>query len=307
MSELVDTRCSACSPKAYQCSRCATSDIALRRTLKKSKKAASFEIPSTPVAFSFQEFVSPPAVKVPSTPVASSFQECVSPPAVEVPSTPVASSFQEFVSPPAIGELWYDIDHQFPAMPSPLHLSVGGKVLYPPSGKLKRHRRNEFALTDTESSDSDSSSDTDAVLASQADCNPKPLKMSRITQEERNHVSVWIAKRRSDDKMTNGKPIFFFLFLSANNCTCRWIRNGGAKGATMTATSGEVKTSGAYDALATYKLGKKLTLYLLLCRYINKRMKFEPAHPKFWTRDICKKRWKAMYCSTCCMILCIHL
>ena len=34
-------------------------------------------------------------------------------------------------------------------------------------------------------------------------------------------------------------------------------------------------------------------------------MKFEPgppAHPKFWTRDVCKKRWKAMYCSTCCMI-----
>ena len=186
MSELVDTRCSACSPKAYQCSRCATSDVALRRTLKKSKK-----------------------------PVASSSQEFVSPPAVAVPSTPVASSFQEFVSPPADDELYpsyeYAIDHQFPAMPSPLHLSVGGQVLYPASGKLKR-RLNEFNITDTESSDSDSSSDTDAATASQADRNPKPLKMSRITQEERNHVSVWIAKRRSDDKMTNGKPTYFFYF-----------------------------------------------------------------------------------------------
>jgi hypothetical protein len=61
-----------------------------------------------------------------------------------------------------------------------------------------------------------------------------PNKMPRITKEERDVVCIWIQKERPDGKMCNG----------------RWIRNGGAKGATMTATSGEVKTSGAQDALA---------------------------------------------------------
>ena len=59
-------------------------------------------------------------------------------------------------------------------------------------------------------------------------------KMARISKEERDVVCTWIQKTRPDGRMNNG----------------RWARNGGAKGATMTATSGEVKTSGAQDALA---------------------------------------------------------
>ncbi len=64
--------------------------------------------------------------------------------------------------------------------------------------------------------------------------NAKAPKMAKITVAERTNVMEWLQKLRKDKKMDNG----------------RWIRNGGAHGATMTATSGEVRTSGAYVALA---------------------------------------------------------
>ena len=88
----------------------------------------------------------------------------------------------------------------------------------------------------------------------------KKTKMSRISKDEREAVDCWITKSRGDGKMTNG----------------RWIRNGGAKGATMTATSGEVKTSGAWDALATY---------------VNKKLQLRFTSKFYWTRGVAKKRW----------------
>ena len=84
--------------------------------------------------------------------------------------------------------------------------------------------------SDDEESDSSSVTSTEDVAKKEAG---KP-KMPRITKEERTSVCEWIVKPRADGKMLNG----------------RWIRNGGAKGASMTATSSEVKTSGAYEALS---------------------------------------------------------
>ena len=61
----------------------------------------------------------------------------------------------------------------------------------------------------------------------------KTSKMAKITLVERNCVMEWCHKERKDKKMNHA----------------RWIRNGGAKDSSMTATSGEVRTSGAYEAL----------------------------------------------------------
>lgn len=82
--------------------------------------------------------------------------------------------------------------------------------------------------SDDESSVSDGTDDGSSKVAL-----AKP-KMPRITKEERTAVCEWIVQPRADGKMLNG----------------RWVRNGGAKGVSMTATSSEVKTSGAYEALA---------------------------------------------------------
>lgn len=86
--------------------------------------------------------------------------------------------------------------------------------------------------TDSDDEDSDSASVTSTEDVAKKEAG-KP-KMPRITKEERTSVCEWIVKPRADGKMLNG----------------RWIRNGGAKGATMTATSSEVKPSGAYEALS---------------------------------------------------------
>jgi hypothetical protein len=88
--------------------------------------------------------------------------------------------------------------------------------------------------SDSEETSSNGDDANDAEVATQAKGDVKKEKMCKITVDERIFVCTWISKVRKDGTMTNG----------------RWIRNGGAKGATMTATSGEVRTSGAYDALA---------------------------------------------------------
>ena len=90
----------------------------------------------------------------------------------------------------------------------------------------------------------------------------KPIP--RIKQDERVCVENWIQKCRKDGKMLNA----------------RWIRNGGAKGQSMTATSGEVKTSGAYEALALY---------------VNKSLQYTITNPRVWSNDISKKRWTSLY------------
>ena len=103
----------------------------------------------------------------------------------------------------------------------------------------RKKMTNAAKATKRKVKDHVSSSTSSASDSSDNDDKPKKTiakkKMPRITNEERAAVCVWIQKTRSDGQMLCG----------------RWIRNGGAKRSTMTATSGEVKTSGAYDALAT--------------------------------------------------------
>ena len=69
----------------------------------------------------------------------------------------------------------------------------------------------------------------------------------------------------------------------------RWIRNGGAKGSTMTATSSEVKTSGAYDCLAMY---------------INRRQR-DHVKPFIWTKDVATKRWKSLSVTLFLFLFCL--
>jgi hypothetical protein len=120
-------------------------------------------------------------------------------------------------------------------------MNVEARPFTPLPKRLRDH--DELSLTSSFSSDSEcdaegsaiSTADDEEAEVSSKQNDKTKTKMTRITKEERNVVCVWITNDRPDGKMTNG----------------RWIRNGGAKGATMTATSGEVKTSGAYDSLAT--------------------------------------------------------
>lgn len=88
--------------------------------------------------------------------------------------------------------------------------------------------------------------------------------MPRILPAERVCVENWLQKSRKDGAMQNA----------------RWIRNGGAKHATMTATSAEVKTQGAYESLALY---------------VNKNLKYATADPRFWDVDIAKRRWISLF------------
>ncbi len=134
-----------------------------------------------------------------------------------------------------------------------------------PKSKPKVVKFQEKAASSDGSSTSDNSSDKDGESKKESG-----KKMPRITNQERTAVCDWIAKTRHDGSMLNG----------------RWIRNGGAKGSTMTATSGEVKTCGAYDALAAY---------------INKKLRIPFSSDKYWTRTFSKKRWTAMFvvCVVC--------
>jgi hypothetical protein len=137
-----------------------------------------------------------------------------------------------------------------------------GKPKAGPTAACKAAKKAKKAASTDESSTSSDSTDKDGA---------KKKKMPRITNEERSTVCVWIAKPRQDGSMLNG----------------RWIRNGGAKHQSMTATSGQVKTSGAYDALAAY---------------VNKKLRIPFPSDKYWTRAFSKKRWTSMY-AVCLMFL----
>jgi uncharacterized membrane protein len=162
--------------------------------------------------------------------------------AIVAPVSPAAFAQVVIAPSPPLAVLEYDSDHFFPPMPAPASLSANGEMLFPiPSKRVRYHDELSMPSEDNSGTDmTDGSTDGDdeeeKLGVQKGAVKGVKAKMSRITKEERNLVTVWIQKRRKDGKMTNG----------------RWIRNGGAKGQTMTATSGEVKTSGAYDALATY-------------------------------------------------------
>ena len=100
------------------------------------------------------------------------------------------------------------------------------------AAKSPTKSQSESASSDSGTcSNSESGAESDSVLSKPK----KPSRMPKITLMERICVMDWCAKERKDKKMTNA----------------RWIRHGGAKGQGMTATSGEVRTCGAHEALAT--------------------------------------------------------
>ena len=124
-----------------------------------------------------------------------------------------------------------------------------------------------FSSSDSDSDDSDAEgSDDSEPRPPAASKKTRKANLPRLNEPERMAMENWISKTRSDGLMLNA----------------RWIRNGGAKGKSMTATSSEVKTQGAYVALAVY---------------VNKRLSYSPSHPRFWSTETAKRRWKSLYSS----------
>jgi hypothetical protein len=279
--ELINSRCVNCSPQMHQCSGCFSNDQTVKKKARAEKKKLSAGLIRTPVAIVLDDFdsldasiaVSPAIVdrvvnqiihlsptRAPSSPVpslqsstAAAFRHgFVSPPFIVSTPPGFVSPPPGFVSPPPSISLNYDGDHVFPAMGDAAPLSVNSQVLFPiPASNiaskasaatmLPAKRKDKFDMTSSDSGSgsgqSDSSSQTgedEHASLSKKTRQEKKKKMPRISKEERLCVCDWIRKLRKDQKMLNG----------------RWIRNGGAKGQTMTATSSEVKTSGAHEALA---------------------------------------------------------
>jgi hypothetical protein len=254
----------------HQCSGCFSNDQTVKKKARAEKKKLSAGLTRTPVAIVLDDFdsldasiaVSPAIVdRVVNQLIHLSPTRAPSAPAPGLQSS-AAAAFRHgyvspppgFVSPPSSISLNYADDHVFPAMGDAAPLSVNRQVLFPmpasniaskasvvPMLPAKRKNKDNFDLTSSDSGSgseqSDSSSQTgedEHASLSKKTRQEKKKKMPRISKEERLCVCDWIRKLRKDQKMLNG----------------RWIRNGGAKGQTMTATSSEVKTSGAYEALA---------------------------------------------------------
>jgi hypothetical protein len=141
-----------------------------------------------------------------------------------------------------------------------------------PKGVSAKQPKSKAQHTDSEAdsfpgSDEDENSDSDdgeeGALGLPVG-QPRKPPMPRILQSERVVVECWLQKNRKDGKMVNA----------------RWIRNGGAKGQGMTATSGEVKTAGAHEALGIY---------------VNKTLGYGIADKRVWSKDIAKRRFQSMY------------
>jgi hypothetical protein len=290
MAELMDSRCAGCSPTQYQCGKCAKKDSLQRQTARKHARTEKDKtvmnqqrlFPSDPIApVVVADQTAAPVAPLPSVPIAPVVvADQFAAPVASLPSVPIAPvvEYAEFEFPPmpsppplyAYGQQLFPLpsDGEFPDtqdtqidFPEAVFSSDEDGVVLPTpkkaSGKKTSGKKRKLKASSDNSDSSDTSSDKEE------DPNKK-VKMPRITIEERAAVCVWIAKTRPDGSMLNA----------------RWIRNGGAKGSTMTATSGEVKTSGAYDALAVY---------------VNRKLRIPQASSKFWTRAFSKKRWTAMY------------
>lgn len=267
MAELLESRCNACRPKSFQCTPCYKNDVTVRKQMAAAKKverekqdpvrlfpadtAKAPEVlredgqryppmpePAPLTLFGIQVF--PPPTNLfppPSTPpsIAAPFLNAVAnpfcAPTVSGPPTVPASSIAKKPSP------------KKPAATPKKPSKVSGCKIKRPHNETdldsdsddshtRAAHKSPDASSSSESDDESSVSDgTDDGSSKVALAKPK---MPRITKEERTAVCEWIVQPRADGKMLNG----------------RWVRNGGAKGVSMTATSSEVKTSGAYEALA---------------------------------------------------------
>jgi hypothetical protein len=170
-----------------------------------------------------------------------------------------------------------------PLPPAKASSKIASKASAATTLPAKRKDKDPVDLTSSGSdsdSDSETGDDDEQGTLSGKKTSDKKKQMPRISKEERECVCDWIRKLRKDGKMFNG----------------RWIQNGGAKGATMTATSSEVKTSGAYEALAMCERARAPTLFFwfvnvtCLRRYVNRRLRVTFV----WTKEVAKKRWVAL-------------
>ncbi len=285
MSELVNSRCKDCSPKAFQCTPCSKRDVTVRKHMNLAKKQEremqrssvclfSNTIVAVPVEHNAPEGSDSvghmyPPLPFPA-PLTINDQVMYAPPSIASPLMGAPINDQVMYAPPSIASPLMGAPKSGPksspgvpinvsttlkskkaSLKLPVIVSAAPKYATKVSPVASCKRAHDELDVNSDSDDShsrapykhpklDSSSDSDCDTCSSSGSatgakKETKQKMARITKEERQGVCEWIMKERKDGKMLNG----------------RWIRNGGAKGATMTATSSEVKTSGAYESLAS--------------------------------------------------------
>lgn len=281
MSDLdKDSRCVGCKDITYQCSKCQKKDKddakaskAAAVASKAAAAAASVAAPTSAPAPAPSD-ASAPALAAPAP--APSASDALSP-ASSVPKNVAAASVSAATSAPASAPVLAAPAPApsasaalagFAARLAALDTSVPKKRAAKPKGASAKKPTDSDADPSAESAvDEDENSDSDdnehgalGITAGQ----PRKPPMPRILQSERVVVECWLQKNRKDGKMVNA----------------RWIRNGGAKGQGMTATSGEVKTAGAHEALAIY---------------VNKTLGYGIADKRVWSKDIAKRRFQSMY------------
>ena len=264
MTDIVYSRCKDCNPNSveFQCWPCSKKDDTVRKQMKQAKKERlllsqyklNYNFPPMPppsqLVVNDQILVPAPAKRprdehtdVPdatrdvfdlnyssqSPPPKKVVQVAVTPKKPAVKAAPLPQAAVD--SPPPKKAAQVAVTPKKPAGPKP-----DGKVAPLVADDAGEDSSSSETCSNSESGLEDGWEDEDdsgtAVVAVSKD--NKAPKMAKITVKERECVMEWLAKPRKDNKMDNG----------------RWIRNGGGQGATMTATSGEVRTSGAYEALA---------------------------------------------------------
>jgi hypothetical protein len=247
--------------QTHQCSGCFSVDQTAKKVARAAKNLKNQAPAILPLILEY--LAQPDAVAPPVAPFLSEFQ-LLSPPALAVaPRTPTSAAGElnsktpksaAVKNPKPLGHLHLvqkrlhddlDVDsssddshhrarHKLPLpIPSRADLAALQQKLQVKMDALQQKRQKLSCVKSRSSSASDDTTSCDEDVEDE-DVKTSKDRLPRITAEERSCVCDWIAKDRKDGKMNNG----------------RWIRNGGAKGATMTATSSEVKTSGAYEALA---------------------------------------------------------
>jgi hypothetical protein len=322
MTELVNSRCQECSPKDWQCSSCAKLDVTVRKNIRDMKKraapppvvlfyATTAAVPllgghesallaghdyppmPAPAALSINGQVMYPPPVPPVVPAVPNLANGVPPVVTAV--TNLANGVPPVVPAGSLKRAHHEYDLESSSDGShhrALHHRYSAKKQTTPIAP-KTPIQVLDSSSDSDGSCSSSSSQTgdeDEDAAKKLAAKKEKVKMPRITKEERACVCEWIQKDRKDGKMLNA----------------RWIRNGGAKGQTMTATSAEVKTSGAFESLATLWLC--LCWFFItsfLCRYVNRKLRAK-AKPFLWTKDVAKKRWIALLVA-CFVVLFIVL
>ena len=306
MSELFDTRCFDCKQQSFQCSGCQKIDKGRKADMRLAKKLAAAKVAASVIPLASSAAAADSVQSAPQTPPASSdsaqplstdlvvtgataplvvMKACLplKPTRLADAIAAVSSSesegsfglgYPKGLDAPVAGDKRKAKKslQPFPPEADVVKSSAAAKATAPASKPKKKSKaappppRSVSSVDAVDGTRSDSGSDDgDGDDEGEGGRAKKRGKcMPRISVKERHYVEKWIKKDRCDGSMTNG----------------RWIRNGGAKGQSMTATSGEVRTNGAYDALALY---------------VNKNMSYGAKDHLFWTRDVAKKRWTALY------------